>query len=139
MLPRRSSSLLHKGDVFLIEVGQKLYVKAHGLSSEEVSCGEATCHQEYRRDMIVVEGKKYYSESKLVTIQHVVPPPGEYKVLSVSFGGGGHGGGMNGADDYPDGHRVEAKLRSGKGPIVSFYQSGCFTAMLEKPKVISRA
>ena len=60
-------------------------------------------------------------------------------MLSTEYGGGGRGGGMNGHDDYPDGHKVTSKPVKGRGPKVSFYQTGCFTAMLENPKLVRKA
>jgi hypothetical protein len=74
----------------------------------------------------------------LKTVQHVVPKVGEYVVVATEYGGGIRGGGMNGHDDYPDGHQVFAVPVKGRGPKVSFYQTGCFTAMLEKPKVVAK-
>lgn len=134
-----TSKLLRVGDVFLVEKGQRLYVKAHGFINEEVVAGEATEHQEFMRDKIIVDGRAYFSESYLKTVQHTIPKVGEYIVLSTEYGGGSVGGGMNGHDDYPDGHRVTAKLAKGRGPQVSFYQTGCFTAMLENPKIVKKA
>lgn len=60
-------------------------------------------------------------------------PEGEYLVIHTSYGGGGHGHGPT--DIYPDGHFVKcSRLIDGEynseAVQVSFYQTGCFTAMI---------
>jgi len=132
-----STRLLRMGDVFLIEKGQPLYVKDHGCDKEEVRAGEPTEHQEYKKDMVVFKGRKYFSGSYLETIQHKIPRVGEYVVVSTEYCGGGTGMGPH--DVFPDGHMVIAKPVNGRGTRVSFYQTGCFTAMLENPKIIRKA
>jgi spermidine synthase len=127
--------LLRVGDIFLIEKGQLLYA----AGGDEVRAGEPTEHQEYTQDKIVVKGREYFFKNYLKTVQHVIPKVGEYTVLATEYGGGSRGGGMNGHDDYPDGHKVTAKPVKGRGPKVSFYQTGCFTAMLESPKLVKKA
>lgn len=57
---------------------------------------------------------------------------GEFLVVKTENAGGGSGG----TDYYTDGHRVYCKrLNNGsfdeKGTEVNFYQTGCFTAMIE--------
>jgi hypothetical protein len=64
---------------------------------------------------------------------------GEYVVDRTSFSGGSEGGGMNGHDDYPDGHHVYCKRLEDQTIEVDFYQSGCFTAMIEKIKPVGKA
>lgn len=49
----------------------------------------------------------------------------EVMLTSLSGGGTGHGPG----DVYPNGHRVIA--RSDDGTTISFYQSGCFTSVVD--------
>jgi hypothetical protein len=66
---------------------------------------------------------------------------GEYVVENAYSGGGGTGHGDH--DVYPDGWNVTArKLKNGKhdptGPVVSFYQSGSFTAMNTDVPVVRR-
>ena len=64
---------------------------------------------------------------------------GNYVVICTEYGGGGTGHGPH--DVYPDGHQVFARKlgRNGKfnkrGLAVNFYQSGCFTAMIDKKDV----
>lgn len=126
--------LLKKGDVFFIEKGQKLYTKENGMREEEVIAGKASYHQEYKKDKIVVDRREYFSKAHLVSIKHIIPPVGEYIVLHTSYSGGGCGMGPD--DVYPDGWHVTAKPLDKEKPIVSFYQTGCFTAMLENPRII---
>jgi hypothetical protein len=133
-----ANRLLKIGDVFIIENGQRLYVKDHGMSHEEVVAGQATEHQEYKQDEVTVDGRKYFSEKYLVAVPHKIPLVGKYVVLDTEYGGGGTGCGMNGHDDYPDGHMVTAKPVKDRGPRVSFYQTGCFTAMLTHPKLVKK-
>ncbi len=66
---------------------------------------------------------------------------GEYVVTSTKYDGGGTGHGPH--DVYPDGWHVTAKkLKQGKydqkGKKITFYQSGCFTAMNENVPVIRK-
>lgn len=59
---------------------------------------------------------------------------GEFVVTKTSFSGGGTG--MGDHDVYPSGHHVYCQRLNAdgtfneKGTKVSFYQSGCFTAMI---------
>ncbi len=60
--------------------------------------------------------------------------PGEFVVIDTAFTGGGTGMGPH--DTYPNGHEVTCKRLVGgeydaNGVEVSFYQSGCFTAMIK--------
>jgi hypothetical protein len=61
---------------------------------------------------------------------------GNYVVIRTEYGGG-----STGRDAYPDGHQVFARKlgRNGKfnkrGIAVNFYQSGCFTAMIDKKDI----
>jgi len=125
------------GDVFLIEKGQSLYVTVRG-DEQHVAAGEPTEHQEYSDETLVVNGKTFKCQD-LITVQHVIPPVGEYVVLATEYSGGSRGGGMNGHDDYPDGHKVTAKPVKGRGPKVRFWQTGCFNAMIENPTVVRKA
>lgn len=64
---------------------------------------------------------------------------GSYVVLKTAYEGGGTGMGPH--DVYPDGHHVYAKklknngFWDSNGQEIDFYQSGCFTCMIE-PKDI---
>ena len=74
------------------------------------------------------------------TPQRYALSTGKFVVVKTSFEGGSHGT----RDDYPDGHRVYCKrLRfDGKyepeGEAVNFYQSGCFSAMIEEIEPVSQ-
>lgn len=61
---------------------------------------------------------------------------GRYIVTSTSFTGGGTGHGPH--DVYPNGHLVKCSSVDGLHEV-SFYQSGCFTAMIEDIKPIGKA
>jgi hypothetical protein len=79
------------------------------------------------------------SKVKLPKSDIFVLDEGEFIVVKTSFEGGGTG--MGAHDVYPDGHRVFCKkLKDGKyddkGIEVNFYQSGCFSAVIE-PKQFS--
>lgn len=79
------------------------------------------------------------STIKLSKSEIFVIEEGEFVVIRTSYEGGGTGMGPH--DVYPDGHRVYCKkLKDGKydadGIEINFYQSGCFTAIIE-PKHLS--
>jgi hypothetical protein len=66
---------------------------------------------------------------------------GEFVVVKTEYGGGGTG--MGDRDVYPNGHRVYCRrLKEGKfdenGTEISFYQTGCFTAMITDIKPIRK-
>lgn len=60
----------------------------------------------------------------------------KWRVISTALTGGGNNG--RPGDDFPNGHRVCAELVEPKkvGSLLSFYQSGCFTGMVE-PKLVT--
>lgn len=64
---------------------------------------------------------------------------GKYIVYKTTYDGGSSGGGMNGHDDYPNGHHVFCVKVDNPKIKVDFYQSGCFTAMIENIKPIGKA
>lgn len=61
---------------------------------------------------------------------------GRYIVIKTGVTGGGTGHGAN--DVYPDGYKVTCK-REDEEYTVSFYQSGCFTAMIKNIEPIAKA
>jgi hypothetical protein len=77
---------------------------------------------------------------------------GEWIIVATQMAGGETGGGMNGHDDWPDGHELVLRrvlwTSAGAGriecvvdwkvPEKRFYQSGCFTddVMLTNPAVV---
>ena len=129
-------ALLKCGDTFVLEVGQRVYMKAQGYSDLEVIIGRLTAHQEFRYDEIKVDGHTYHSDGSWVSVEHPIPPSGKYRVVRTCYGGGGTAMGPH--DVFPDGHRVYARPVGKTKPTVSFYQTGCFTAMLPEPNIVSR-
>jgi hypothetical protein len=103
------TKLLKKGDVIKLKKGHKVYVM---LPETEVYSngrdGKFTSHD------VKIGGKYKYLK-------------GEYVVVKTKMEGGGTGHGPG--DIYPDGHHVFCKRADGQK--VNFYQTGCFTAMIE--------
>jgi hypothetical protein len=62
---------------------------------------------------------------------------GKYIVTHTAFDGGGTG--MGAHDVYPDGHHVFCVKADDDKVRVDFYQSGCFTAMIEDIKPVGKA
>lgn len=72
---------------------------------------------------------------------------GLWVVVAAQMAGGESGGGMNGHDDWPDGHQIVLRKLDNNGqvidwsvPEIRFYQSGCFTEenMLIDPIVVRK-
>lgn len=59
---------------------------------------------------------------------------GKYIVTKTAFDGG-----STGRDAYPNGHHVFCARTDDSTVKVDFYQSGCFTAMIEDIKPIGKA
>jgi hypothetical protein len=55
---------------------------------------------------------------------------GEYVVYKTCYDGGGTGMGPH--DVFPDGHHVFCESLEDRSVRVDFYQTGCFTAMIEE-------
>lgn len=119
--------LLKEGDIIELKKGNKVYAYIHekyiyesipkpmGLARTEVTIGE---------------DRKGFNTDYLA---------GKYGVTKTSEEGGGVGMGLY--DFYPNGHYVTCRrmLRNGEfGEVVSFYQTGCFTVMIEEIKPIGR-
>jgi hypothetical protein len=62
---------------------------------------------------------------------------GRYIVVRTAMTGGGTGHGPH--DVFPDGWSVTARMVGRMHQEVSFYQSGCFTAMNEEVEVVGKA
>ena len=58
---------------------------------------------------------------------------GEYRVVATAEDGGGTGMGPH--DVYPNGHHVFCEKKDDPNIFVDFYQTGCFTAMIEPEKI----
>jgi len=132
------SKELKIGDVFKLEKGMKVYASlsnkfiysnvrensadANDLSQTDVEVGE-----------VFKTTKNKFDSGRLV---------GEYVVADTAFDGGGTGHGPH--DVYPSGHHVFAQKLADNGSYdpdgiqVDFYQSGCFTAMIEDVKVVRK-
>jgi hypothetical protein len=111
------SQKLQEGDVFFLELGMRVYadVPRHFLYGNMM-----------RGDWSIHNGE--------VTI---IPPldylVGEYVVYKTMMDGGGTGHGPG--DVYPDGYHVFAE-RINTGEKIDFYQSGSFTCVLPRVKII---
>lgn len=100
---------------------------------------------------VIESGKNWYMEKGggVDTNKHgferrtKIPEKLLFVVEETYFGGGG-GTGMNRHDTFPDGHQVHARqlTKNGKykpkGTKIYFYQTGCFTCMIESPKVVGK-
>lgn len=62
---------------------------------------------------------------------------GKYIVVAAHMGGGGTGHGPH--DVFPDGWFVRAKMVNSPERTISFYMSGCFTAMVPEVEVVGKA
>lgn len=104
-------ALLKEGDVIELNKNHTVYadVSKHIIPSREE---DNFYHTNYK---IKLDGKFSYFQ-------------GKYIVVKTELTGGGTGHGIN--DVYPDGHKVTCESLDGK-LTVSFYQTGCFTAMIE--------
>ncbi len=63
---------------------------------------------------------------------------GTYIVINTSEDGGGPSGGMRN-ESYPNGHHVTCVKSDNNKIKISFYQTGCFTAMIKEIKPIGKA
>ena len=138
MKPTKQGNLLKRGDVFILSEGTKVYHRTKDFQGVEVCVGKPTYIQEFQREERVIDGKKWFTEQKLVKVKNFVPAPGEYRVARTAFDGGGpdgYGG------DYPNGHHVWARPvgDEDKTHEIHFYQTGCFTCMVENPKRVAKA
>lgn len=78
------------------------------------------------------------SEADLRTIGMVTSNMvGRYVVYMTTLDGGGTGHGRH--DVYQNGHHVHCQRLDRPGVKVDFYQSGCFTKMLENIEPVGRA
>ena len=113
--------MLKEGDVIELKPGMKVYadIPEHFVYSNKRGSFTLTHHD------IVLGGDFDYL-------------CGKYIVYKVSRDGGHSGQGYN--DSYPDGHHVFCLKANGDENVkVDFYQSGCFTAMIEKIEPIGFA
>lgn len=109
-------SLLEEGDVIELKKGHMVYadVPEHFVFSNKRGCFELTHHD------VMIGGDFDYLVGRYVV----------YKTVED--------GGSDGRDPYPDGHHVFCE-RLKDGVRVDFYQTGCFTAMIEDIKPVGKA
>ena len=103
---------LKEGDVIDLETGHKVYtdVPKHFVYS---NC----------------KGDFSLTHSDVVIAGEFAHLAGRYVVYKTAKDGGGTGHGPN--DVYPSGHHVWCEKVDDAAVKVDFYQSGCFTAMIE--------
>lgn len=132
----KQSNLLKRGDVFILSKGTKVYHRTVDYSGAEVRIGEPTYRNEFLHEERVMDGKKWFTKGKMVKVKNFIPAPGEYCVTRTAFDGGGpdgYGG------DYPNGHHIWARPVGDKDKTheIHFYQTGCFTCIVENPERIA--
>ena len=117
--------LLKEGDVIELAKCHTVYaeIPKHFAYANKVGCFELT------RSETPVGGNKNGLNTDFMV--------GKWIVTKTSECGGGTGHGPH--DIYPDGHLVECERVAGQSydykMKVSFYQTGCFTAMIEEGEV----
>lgn len=115
------SKLLKVGDVIQLKLGHKIYadVPEHFVYSNKRGSFKLT------HTNITIGGETSYFA-------------GRYVVVKTKRDGGGTGHGPG--DVYPDGHHVFCEAMDNPDlPIVDFYQTGSFTAMIENIEPIGTA
>ena len=125
-------AFLEEGDIITIKPGMQIYVE---LPETFVYSNGKDPKKLAQTNIKVGEVRTNGAGETLNTKKFA----GSYLVQDARSQGGGTGHGPG--DVYPDGHHIIAtKLKSGNeynpnGGLISFYQSGCFNAMIE-PKDI---
>ena len=109
-------------------------------STQTVRVGFPRSHSERVTKTVTVKGKEYHRVESVEVFDYS-PGVGTYVVTATEFPGGGTGHGPH--DIFPNGHKVTASrlMRNGnlsRKDTISFYQSGCFNAMIEDVPVIRR-
>lgn len=122
---------LEVGDVFNLTKGMKVYARIPQKFIYANITEKSKDANKLSKTDIVIGDKRKTTKNVFDSAKYI----GEYVVINTAFTGGGTGMGRN--DVYPDGHHVVAKKLNVKGEYtdkgmeISFYQSGCFTAMIE--------
>lgn len=114
-----NKNLLKKGDVIALNASHSVYA-------------QIPSHKAF----INSKSKKLVSSLVEQLVGDFEYLQGEYVVTKTECGGGGHGHGQN--DYYPDGYKVFCQKVDGSEKV-SFYQTGCFTAMITDIKPIRQA
>lgn len=112
--------LLEQGDIIQLTGEHKVYaqVPEHLVYSNRKGCF----------DLVTADVKLNGEFSYL---------QGQYLVVKTEKTGGGIWYGPH--DIFPDGHKVTCKMTGGMEHIVSFYQTGAFTAMIRDIEPIGKA
>lgn len=112
--------MLQEGDVIELKAGMKVYanIPEHFVYGNRKGSFSLTHHD------VILGGEFEYL-------------CGKYIVYKTTFDGGGTGHGIN--DVYPDGHHVFCMKADDENIKVDFYQSGCFTAMIENIEPVGKA
>lgn len=112
------SNFLKEGDVIQLNSGHRVYANVPRHFIFENTKGDFTLTNH---------------DVSLVNFEYL---QGKYIVTKTEVTGGNTG--YDTRDPFPDGHKVTCK-KVGSLDVVSFYQSGSFTAMIKDIKPIARA
>lgn len=117
-IPPKKVRLLSEGDVIELREGHKVYadIPEHFVYANRQGSFKLTHHEATISEQLI-----YLA--------------GRYVVVKTTSDGGGTG--MGPYDVYPNGHHVYAERAD--GTKVDFYQSGCFTAMIENISPVGSA
>ena len=112
--------MLQEGDIINLEAGMSVYadVPKHFVYANKRGIFDLT-----HVDIILGKDFDYLC--------------GKYIVYKTVCDGGGVGAGS--FDTYPNGHHVFCVKTEDANVKVDFYQSGCFTAMIQEVEVIGKA
>lgn len=119
--------LLKEGDIIELKKGHKVYAS---IPEKFVFENTPKSKKLTQTEVTIGEDRKGFNTDYLA---------GRYGVVKTTMEGGGTGMGPH--DVFPDGHHVTCRkmLRNGKfGESVSFFQTGCFTAMIEEIEPVGR-
>lgn len=110
--------LIKKGDIIELEDGNPVYadIPEHFAYNNRLGCWDLT------RTLITIGDKYRY-------------PRGAYIVVKTVRDGGG----TSYDGTFPNGHHVFCVNAENEKLKVDFYQTGNFTAMIERPKIIGKA
>ena len=120
-MTKTKTPLLEEGDIIELKVGHKVYadIPEHFVFDNCKGSFKMTHHE------VVIDAVNFSYFA------------GRYVVYKTVFHGGGTGMGPH--DVYPDGHHVYCEKLDDRSVKADFYQSGCFTAMIESIKPVGRA
>lgn len=122
--------MLQEGDVIILETGMQVYatIPEHFIYTNRRGSFKLTHHH------ITLGGNFDYLCGKYIVYKtsynggNTIRTHGDFRPIAT----GNH-------DTYPDGHHVYCIKADDRDVKVDFYQSGCFTAMIEDIKPIGKA